>query len=162
MVAPRVPRRYWDSYCFIALMDENDPLSEVCQTIMSEASDGNIEIVVSPLTLVEVVRPKGTEHPISRDQEQKIRDFFENDYIIMRNLDRELSEQARNLCWEHGVHPRDAIHLATALDAQCEFLETNDTRLLRLNGQIVNSPIVIRQPTWTGQPPLPGIKDTPA
>ena len=155
MAPPKIPRRYWDSFCFIALMDENDRFRKVCELIINEASDGNLEIVVSPLTLAEVVRPKGSPHPIPKDHEKLVRDFFENDYIVMRNLDRELGEQARQLCWDHALHPRDAIHVATAIDTQCECFETGDPGILRLDGKIGSPALVIRHPTWTGQLPLP-------
>lgn len=153
----KLPRRYWDSYCFLAILNAGSPdetHSQACELILNDARDGAIEIITSALTIVEVIRPKGSPRPIPRDKEAKIRDFFENDYIHIRLVDREIADAARELCWTSGVHPRDAVHLATALTLGCECFETNDPRLLRLNGQVGNPPLLIREPTWTGQLPL--------
>lgn len=149
----RKARRYWDAYCFLAIINQ-EPHRDTCLRILADAAGDApaFEIVVSPLTMIEVIRPKGTPVPLSREHEQQIRDFFENDYVIMRNTDRLIAESARELCWKYALHPRDALHLATAMDTECDWLETTDPRLLRLSGAIVDSPIIIREPTWTGQP----------
>ena len=66
---------------------------------------------------------------------EKVRDFFENTYIKWRMIDRKIANDAQKLCWDHAVHPRDAIHLATAMEQKCDFLETSDRGLLRLDGK---------------------------
>lgn len=149
-MSPRRPRRYWDSWCFIAILN-NEPEGATCEGILADARDGKLELIVSALTLLEVIRRKGDPLPISREHEQKIRDFFENDYIIMRNIDRLIAERGRDLCWSNQIRPRDALHLATALETECECLETGDPDLLRYNGMIGTPPIEIRKPRQTGQ-----------
>jgi predicted nucleic acid-binding protein len=158
----RKARRYWDANCFLAIIN-HEPDQDTCLRILTDAAGDSptFEIIVSPLTLVEVIRPKGAPVPLSREHEQQIKDFFENDYIIMRNTDRLIAEVARELCWNHGLHPRDAIHLATAIETECDWLETTDPRLLRLSGVVPDAPIIIREPMWTGQLPLPGTPGAP-
>lgn len=150
-------RRYWDACCFIAILN-NEPDGPACEGILSDTRDGKLEIIVSPLTMLEVVRQKGDSLPIPIEKEQNIRDFFENDYVIMRNIDRLIAEKGRELCWSHKLKPRDALHLATAVVAECECLETVDPDLIRYDRQIGNPPIEIRKPRWTGQAELPQIK----
>lgn len=69
---------------------------------------------------------------------------------------------ARELCWAHSVHPRDAIHLATAIESACECVETNDSNLLRYNGKLGTVQLIIRAPAWSGQLGLPEVKDNSA
>lgn len=147
-----IERRYWDSNCFVAILNADEAHSSNCVQILDEAARGNLEIVVSTITMVEVVRPRGTGSPVPREIEDKITAFFENDYIRMRLVDRLVAEKSRQLCWSENLHPRDAVHVATAILESCEVLESSDPHLLRLNGRIPN--LEIRVPTWTGQTDL--------
>jgi len=151
MASDGLIRRYWDSFCFIALLNDDEG-AEDCEKILEDAKEEKIQIIVSPLVQVEVVRPRGSSVPIPREAEEKIRAFLENDYIKWRIIDREIADLAQSLCWKYsGVHPRDAIHLAVALDTKCHMLETMDKRLLGLNGKMENSDLQIIKPKWTGQ-----------
>lgn len=47
------------------------------------------------------------------------------------DVDRTLAERARDVVWNYGVKPKDAIHVATALDAQVDQLDTFDEGLLK-------------------------------
>lgn len=149
----KTPRRYWDACCFIAAMNTRETHHVACNNILKDASLGKVDIVVSALTLAEVVRPKGYGNPLPQEKAQLIKAFFENDYIKMRTVDRVIAEAARDLCWAHPIHPRDAIHIATARDTQCDVFETTDNRLLKQASQIAD--LQIRLPQWTGQLKLP-------
>jgi predicted nucleic acid-binding protein len=48
--------------------------------------------------------------------------------------------------WNHKVKPKDAIHVATALDAGVGQFDTFDGDLIALSGQIGNPPLVIGRP----------------
>src|SRR5262249_7579802 len=145
-----IDRRYWDSSCFIALLND-EPEAQDCERILDDAREGKTQIVVGPIVLVEVVRPRGTASPLPREIEQKIREFFENEYIKWRNFDRRIAEVARELCWSNGLHPRDAIHVATAIETKCDLVETLDPRILACDGHITGSAIRIVKPHWVGQ-----------
>jgi predicted nucleic acid-binding protein len=58
------------------------------------------------------------------------------------------------LVWNHGIRPKDAIHVATALDAGALALETFDDGLLKKSGQVGVSPLVIRKPLPPAQSEL--------
>lgn len=135
-------------------MNEADRHHDTCLKILNDASEGKLEIVVSALVMVEVIRPKGAPVPLPPEDERKIRDFFENEYVKMRSVDRLIAEVARDLCWKYGLHPRDAIHLATAKDALCDCLETTDAKRLRVS-ENPDVGITIREPSWTSQLALP-------
>jgi predicted nucleic acid-binding protein len=84
---------------------------------------------------------------------ETIRAFFENDYIKWRTIDRAIADVAQSLCQTYAVHPRDALHLAVAMEERCDLLETTDPRLLRLDGQ-QGIGVAIQPPKWVGQPKL--------
>ncbi|MGE0684372.1 MAG: type II toxin-antitoxin system VapC family toxin [Candidatus Binatia bacterium] len=146
-------RRYWDASCFLALLN-NDEEADDCEKILNDAKEEKTSIIVSPLVQVEVIRPKGSPSPLPKKHEETIRAFFENDYIKWRVLDRRIANLARDLCWQYGLHPRDALHLAAAIDTKCDLLETTDKGLLQRNGKIDETQLKIIKPRWIGQPGL--------
>jgi len=143
-------RRYWDSSCFLAILNDEDNADD-CEKILDEAKEGKTELIVSPLVQVEVIRPRGSPHPIPKEDEEKVRAFFENDYLKWRNIDRVIADLAQDLCWEYGLHPRDAIHLGVAIETECDLLETTDGRMLKADGQIKDVKLRIAKPKWVGQ-----------
>lgn len=146
-------RRYWDSTCFLAVLnDEGD--AQTCERVLEEARQASTEICISPLVQVEVVRPKGSPIPLAEKLRDKVRGFFGNDYIKWRMIDRKISNDAQRLCWEYAVHPRDAIHLAVAMDLNCDLLETADDKLLNLDHQIQATSLRICRPGALDQPDL--------
>lgn len=144
-------RRYWDSCCFIAILNSEEPHASVCQRLLDEAKRDRIELLISPLTMAETVRPRGASAPIPLQHQRRILDFFENDYIRLRVIDRLIAKRSLTLCWNEGLHPKDALHLAVALEEHCEALETTDPHLLRLNGlegMAIRHPLLEEQTDW--------------
>lgn len=144
-------RRYWDSCAFLGwLKGETDKEAE-CLSVLEEAISGKLEIVTSTLTLAEVLwLRKGAR--ITQEDREKVRAAFENPWLILWELDRGLAERAQDVVWEHDVHPKDAVHVATALAAEVEGLDTFDGPLLGRSGQIES--LHISRPTVEGK--LPG------
>ena len=62
-----------------------------------------------------------------------------------RIIDRLIAKRSLALCWNAGLHPRDALHVAVALEEGCGVLETEDRKLLRNNGI---DGLIIREPFW--------------
>jgi predicted nucleic acid-binding protein len=140
-------RRYWDSNAFLGYLNNEPDKADKCEAVLSAAEEGKIDIVTSALTLTEVIKKKG-EKPIPRDREQKIKDFFEHPWIIVREVDRFVAEQARDLIWQHGgaLSSPDAIQLATALGLKLSVMDTFDDDLIKLSGKIGNPRLVIGHP----------------
>jgi predicted nucleic acid-binding protein len=65
-------------------------------------------------------------------------------------LDRILAEEARKLVWGHGIKPKDAIHVATALDAEVDRMETFDDALIKKSGTVGSPPLEIGKPNEAG------------
>jgi predicted nucleic acid-binding protein len=106
----------------------------MCRPVLDAAERGVIEIVVSAIALVEVL----ARNRASGIDEQRTRDFFDNDYILLVNVDKHLGDFARRLmlAGHAGLKPPDAIHLATACIANVDQFHTFDDRLLALDAVI--------------------------
>ncbi|MGE3955835.1 MAG: type II toxin-antitoxin system VapC family toxin [Vicinamibacterales bacterium] len=123
----------------------------LCRPVLEAAESGNIVIVTSALTITEVLWIKGYEK-ISATHAKKIEAFFKHSWIVVRELDRFIAEDARELVWNKNVKPKDAIHLATALrqDVQLDQFDTFDNGLIRLSGTLGEPGLTIGPP---GLPP---------
>ena len=146
-------RRFWDASCFLALLND-EAGAEDCERILEQARQSETDIYVSPVVQVEVVRPRRSPSTIPREMRTRVQEFFENDYIKWRMIDRNIANESQRLCWDYNLHPRDAIHLAVALDVRCNLLETFDADLLKWEARIPPGSLSIQRPRWTGQPPL--------
>ncbi|MEO8601410.1 MAG: PIN domain-containing protein [bacterium] len=148
--------RYWDSTVFLAwLLPEKDRIEDI-RAVLDAAERGKVLIVTSALTLVEVIKLKG--HPsLPREQERKIREFFQRSFVLTRGFDQFTAIDARELIWKHGLMPKDSVHVATALRARLRILETHDRPLIDLNQKLPvpgGAPMTIRQPHFSETLPL--------
>lgn len=145
-------RLYWDSCNFISLISEDEiQRADICQHILEDAEDGSVEIVTSALTIAEVIKPKGSP-TFTAQKEHMISSFFLHEYILIHDVTRAIAENARKLSMEHGLKPRDAIHLATALAVDgVEVFQTWDAK----DFSELDVPIRIGVPTWTGTLRMP-------
>jgi predicted nucleic acid-binding protein len=131
-----LPRSYWDACLFLSYINgDADRLADL-ETLLEAAYQGAVEIVTSTVSIVEVARGA---------QEQA----GELDAVAMAKIDalweppspiklvefhRVIATNARDLI-RNGIRrgwslkPMDAIHLATAANAQAGELLTYDTAL---------------------------------
>ena len=123
--------------------------------MLDAAERGIIDIIVSAIALVEVLARNRT----SGIDDQRVRDFFDNDYILLVNVDKHLGDFARRLmlAGHSGLKPPDAIHLATACIANVDQFHTFDDRLLALDGvvdKLDGTRLIIKKPAVPA-PPAP-------
>ena len=151
-MAKKTEKIYWDACCFLAILNK-EPWAKTCSDIVNEAKSGEIQMFISPLTMAETVRPKGSNAPISRGIRDQVLAFFENDYITLIPFSREIARASLEYCWDYGLRARDALHLAFAVHAECDALETIDGNLIKdISG---HGSIQVREPKGTGQIKLP-------
>lgn len=156
MVKP-FARRYWDACCFTALIAGEAGRAETCRHLLDDAAKGVYLACTAAHTLVEITRKSNVGLQI--EQRTQIDEFFENDYILIIDVDRFLAEQARKLAWELKLRPADALHVAAAVRAGASILYTYDDGILEVNGQI---PFVrVMRPEWIGQAELPNLSVVP-
>lgn len=141
----KIERRYWDSDCFLSWLNNESGKADLCGDVLVEASEGKILIVTSALTITEVLKLKG-KNKIPVDQEKKVIDFFRSEYIVIRNVTRYIAECARNYVWYNGINPKDAIHVATAIDARLTIFNTFDAALISKSNTIGDPPLLIEKP----------------
>jgi predicted nucleic acid-binding protein len=146
--------RYWDSAAFLGLFLDEPGRADDCKSVIKAAQEGRLRIVTSALTLTEVVTLKGYK-PLPPEKRQLLRQFFRNPWVILREVDRYTAEEAQDLVWKHvDLKPKDAIHVATAIRAGVQFLDTYDEPLIGLNEQIGDPPLKIGKPGDLMQMPL--------
>jgi predicted nucleic acid-binding protein len=146
------PRHYWDSCTFLAVLKNEDDKIGECLSVMKAAEAGEIIIVTSALTFIEVIRLEKGKPKLSKDVEEKIRAFLRHEWIYIYDVDRKIGELARDLMWQHeSLKPKDATHVATAIQAKVDVLETFDDGLLKLSGTIGDPLLRITRPYFPNQ-----------
>lgn len=136
---------YWDSCVYIDYIQREEAHYQELREIMSEARSGRIIFVASTLVIAEVVKLRQSTEPLQQ-QAELIRDAFENDYIQVVSVTRDIAAEAAQLCRDFSIRPPDAIHLTTALHRQCRCFQTCDAHLLELDGKIGRPPLKIEFP----------------
>jgi predicted nucleic acid-binding protein len=144
-----VRRRYWDSATFLALLREEAGRVDKCRAVVGEARAGSLVIVTSTLALAEVLMLRGSE-PIPKSNADTVRRFFRNPWIVVFELDRTLAELAQDVVWDHGIAPKDAVHVATAMNAEVEQLDTFDGPLIAKSGMLGDPALRIGEPGIEG------------
>lgn len=138
-------RRYWDSDCFLGWLQAEPDKEEKCRAVLEAAVHGEILIVSSALTIAEVLAVRGHEK-ISPHKRTMVENFFRNEYIVIRNVTRRIAEMARSMVWDHNIAPKDAIHVATAIDAKLQLFNTFDRPLCGHSRRVGVPPLTIELP----------------
>ena len=149
--------RYWDSNAFLAYFQEEAGRVDSCEAVLAEAEKGKLLIVTCALTLAEVLALRGAERlPPTPEMKRKVVDFFKNEYVAVVNVSRDVAELARDLVWDLGVKPKDAVHVACALTVEAPIFETFDKPLIRKSRRLGGKPpMIIREPPPPEAPNLP-------
>lgn len=138
--------RYWDSDCFLGYLNEEEDKVDLCQDVLDEAEKGKILIVTSALTITEVLWLKDGRK-IVKEKSEKVRSFFLNDFIVIKNVTREIARMAQNVVWDYSVEPKDSIHVATAMKFKIPLLNSFDGVLIGISGKVGNPLIKIEKPS---------------
>lgn len=141
---------YWDSDAFLAWLQAEQGKAELCAGTLRRADQGEVLILTSALTIAEVLWMRGAPM-IPQEKAEIVRKFFRRSHIRVRNVTRAISESAQDLVWNYSVRPKDAIHVATALDASVFALETFDEGLLGKSGTMGAPTLLIRKPIAPAQ-----------
>jgi hypothetical protein len=161
---PRGPaRRYFDSDVILRFV-ENRPEKAIISPLIVEAERNQWTIVVSSISIVECSRRPNSFDPVKRI---KLLEFFEHDFVFVRDLDTTLATSATDLMYDYNwVDPMDAAHLAAAIDLQCQMFYTYDGELIdKFSGErglTVCNPGVAPSSSYDGLPLLEGIPGLPA
>jgi predicted nucleic acid-binding protein len=142
---------YLDSVAVLAHFRQEAGRVDKCAGTLERAEAGDVCIFTSALTIAECLWLRGNPK-IPKNRAEIVRRFFRRSFIRVRNVTRKTSEMAQDLVWDHGIHPKDAIHVATAIEGRVPVLETFDGGLIGKSG---TRGLVIRKPFGPAQPRLP-------
>ena len=147
--------RYWDAVTFLGWLSEEPDKAPDCKPVLEAAEAGNIMLVTSALTIAEVLWLKGHKK-VDASHARKIEAFFRHSWIVVREVDRFVAEDARELVWSKNVKPKDAIHLATAPrhDVTLDQFDTFDGDLIKLSGTLGDPPLTIGRPNLPAKLPF--------
>lgn len=124
---------YWDSDAFLGWLQNEQGKEHLCRATFERAEKGELILVTSALTIAEVLWTRNSPK-ITNERATLVRRFFRRSYIRIRAVTRGISETAQDVVWDHDIRPKDAIHVATALDAKISILETFDKGLIGKSG----------------------------
>ncbi len=143
---------YWDACTFLALLkNEPDKISE-CTSVLKAALNQQVIIVTSALTFIEVVKLEKGKPKLPKENEEKIKAFFQHEWIYIYDVNRKIGELARELMWQYeALKWKDATHVATASIAKVNVLDTFDDGLIKLSGKIGDPPLIIKKPFFKTQ-----------
>lgn len=151
----------WDACAWIALIRDEKIVEDGidratrCKSVIESAKAGRVEIVTSALCLAEVCKNKD----VKDSDPQTLADFFENEYLLLVTLDRQVGSLARLFMMSGlpGLKPADACHLATAsVTPGVRELHSFDEKLLNLSNRFTKAdgaPLKICFPDVGGPPP---------
>jgi predicted nucleic acid-binding protein len=150
---PRAKRVYWDSSVFLALFQKGDTPERLHQReqavlLMEEARAGHTLIVTSALTIAEARRGDGVP-PLPGGEHATLRAFMRHSFIEVVPVDRAIGEIAADLGEQFGLHPNDAVQLATATHLHISEFLTWDQHFHRRE-RMVGAPVTISEPKWVG------------
>jgi predicted nucleic acid-binding protein len=123
---------------------------EPVQGLLNLAQAGRIELYISALTYVEV-RGAGRNDPYDADVDQAILAALDSPSFMIVEFYRGLAIRARQYTQTLRLKNYDAIHLASATEAQADVFMTWDTDFAR--GTAVDG-VWIDEPYEPGDPPL--------
>ena len=87
MIRPTKKLHYWDSCVFLAfLKNEKDKIND-CISVLKAAENGQVIIVTSALTFIEVVKLEKGQPKLPKESEEKIRYFFPHEWIYIYDVD---------------------------------------------------------------------------
>ncbi len=126
-------RVYLDTNIFIYALEDYPEWHEVVTAIFDGICDQKFEAFSSELILTELlVKPLKTGHP---DLADKYKDILESQTSLpLCPVNREVLIRAAVLRAGSGLRTPDAIHLATALNLNCDIVLTNDKRIKSVDG----------------------------
>jgi len=137
----------WDSSVFITLFND-EPGADDVQHFLDDAESAEVVFIVSSIIPVEVLKMKG-QKPIGQKKQAEIREFFQKDYFRWVDLSKKVGEIAQDLIWNHNLWPKDAIHLASAIEFETQSklkldaIHSYDGDFLALNGKLpIKAPVV--------------------
>jgi predicted nucleic acid-binding protein len=126
----RGQRVYLDTNFFIYFLSRQPDYLPVVEPLMRACDEGQFEGVTGHLALSEVlVEPYRQQSP---EEIARVKSLFSRDkFLELVGHDEKTFDLAAQIRARHGLRMIDALHYATALNASCRFIISNDTDFRR-------------------------------
>ncbi len=132
LVLPTSGIVYLDANCFIYSVERIDPYRAILDTLWQTVSGGQVKVVTSELTLLEVlVKPLKVGDTITATTFRTV--LQRTPDVQMMPTTQPVLEEAANLRATSNFRTPDAIHGATALLNGCVLFVTNDSGFRRIS-----------------------------
>ena len=137
LVLPASGMVYLDANCFIYSVERIDPYQAILDVLWRTVSVGQLKIVTSELTLLEVlVKPLRIGDAITATTFRTVLQHTPD--VQMMPITQPVLEEAANLRATLNLRTPDAIHAATALLNRCGLFVTNDNGFRRISSLSVS------------------------
>ncbi len=120
-----------DSSPWIVWIEGDHELLPAVASLFDAVEDGGIRVVSSTIVLLEVLTGafRRGDDLLARKFEAALSDV---EGVALIPVTREIAREAARLRATHGLRTPDAIHIATAIEAQADEFVTMDRRLARV------------------------------
>lgn len=133
---------YWDVSAWIELSNLESPRRSELLSVYREAKSGLYNLVTSIISIPQCWHSP-SEHnsptPLSEENEQKINELFNQEFVVIVQLSMPVALHARSLSRQYTELRKfeDAIHVASAIHSNSPILHTYDRdHLLRLHNRL--------------------------
>lgn len=136
-MTPDLRRIYWDANTFLDELNPNSTHSRLLTELLLRSTTGELEIITSNLTIVEVAfsPAEAAARALDPEEDARIRArWTDPQTVTIIPFNDAIALNARSLMRAAlaigaGLKPADAVHLATAVWAEADVLHTYDRRL---------------------------------
>jgi predicted nucleic acid-binding protein len=124
----RARRVYVDSNVFIYFLESAPGMQEAARRIFAIAEKTNAPLITSELTLAECLY--GAYKLRDEALAHRYRSLFQQrPALVLAGIDMTVLDAAAKIGPQSGLKLMDAIHVATAVEADCDVFATNDARI---------------------------------
>ncbi len=124
-------RVYWDSMLFVYFLEGHPQFGPRVRQIHREMMRRGDALCTSIFTVGELLT--GPEKAEAAVKVKETKEFFGSEEVELIPFTARTAEVYAKIRASNSVLPADAIHLASAADAQADLFLTNDKKLQRLN-----------------------------
>jgi len=121
---------YWDTMLFIYWLEAHAKYGPQVEQIYRRMSKRHDTLCTSVFTVGEILT--GAYKTGLQPQAQRIREFFESGAVQLLPFDIKTADRYAAIRAGQNVSPADAIHLASASQANVDVYLTNDTGLKKI------------------------------
>jgi predicted nucleic acid-binding protein len=138
---------YLDSCALIAVF-QTEPGSEPIADVLIRAAKDQVKVFASTIILVEVRGQRKGQ--ADEEIDRKTLDHLRSPSFIYVEASQRVAMRARRYCGQYGLKPMDAIHLASAVEAEAQVMWTLDKGFGAVLGTSVEG-VWVDQPYEAGQ-----------